>query len=60
MRREAVEDGVKEGFVDVSENGLLIRDVCSIFEKECESESLLRVCGNEEREATGADSLVEK
>lgn len=60
MGRGAVGDGVKEGVFAVSTNGLLLEDVCWIFEEEDRREAVLGVCGGKGSEACRADVLVEK
>lgn len=50
---------MKEGVAGVSEDELLLGDICWIFEEESRREAVLGVCEDEEEEADGADSLVE-
>lgn len=45
--REAKGDGVEEGVVKVSDEGLLLEDVCRVSEKEGRPEAVLRVCSYE-------------
>lgn len=55
-----MEDVGEEGAVEVSEEELLPKDFCGIFNREGEREAVLEFCGNEGGETGGADSLAEK
>lgn len=51
---------MEEGVVEVSKSGLLLEDVCYVFEKERRRKAVFAVCEDEVEKADVVDLLVER